>query len=494
MNLITFVYVAKQQNPGFERHLVVSSGLTSCEVIHSKESNFAKAYNQGLKKAKNDIIVFVREDVELQSQDWASKLVEQIEKSEFGIVGIIGSIIVPMSGLVWEKDEPLVGRIWYESYESKNEHRFSEAFPSQIIEVVTVDDALFIVDRKKIHSNFDTSYKGDSFYDLDFCLANYEKGIKVGVTFDLRVVKKGFNSRDQDWINNQKLFVTKHSNLPFRLKPKIIVNSGHVKIERTPKVSIIICAKGKPIELASCLESIYEKTKYPNYEIVVVDIGSEPDEIRSMIEYIKGKDHTKFIERPIEHLPSVMEDIIENQIASDSELLLFCDPEVIILNDAVSRMVKAFLEDPESCGTLGIRMHNRNNMIRHFGLQLFSTETKEGYELGIGYQGYQSAYRYKNKVVKNVLGTTKDFMMIPKALFDKIGGFNKSYLYSLEDFELNISSILEGKKNIIVGSAVCYYLGNDIPKFMPEDFTTLVNFINLHVDTITPFVELLNVT
>ncbi len=492
--MITFAYSAKQQNSKFERHLMVSSGLPSCEVIHSKDGHFAKVYNQVLKKAKNDIIMFVREDVELQSQDWGIKLIEQIEKSEFGIVGIIGSIIVPMSGLVWEKDEPLVGRIWYESYESKNEHRFSEAFPAQLIEVVTVDDALFIVDRRKLQSTFDTTYKGDSFYDLDFCLANYERGVKVGVTFDLKVVKKGFNGRDQDWISNQKLFVIKHKNLPFRLKPKIIVSSGVVKIERTPKVSIIICAKGKPVEFASCLESIYEKTKYPNYEVLVVDIGSEPDEVRSMIEYIKRHENTKFIEKQIEHVPTVMEEIIEKEIASDSELILFCDPEVILLNDAISRMVKAFLEAPESCGTIGIRMHNRNNMIRHFGLQLFSTQTKEGHELGLGYQGFQSAYRYKNKVVKNILGCTKDFMMIPRALFDKIGGFNKSYVFSLEDFELNISSILEGKKNIIVGSAVCYYLGNDIPQFLPDDFATLVNFINQHVDTITPFVELLYVT
>ena len=81
--------------------------------------------------------------------------------------------------------------------------------------------------------------------------------------------------------------------------------------------------------------------------------------------------------------------------------------------------------------------------------------------------------------------------MISKKLFEELGGFNRTYLHSLEDFELNISAILSGKKNMLVGSAVCYYLGLEVPKFLPEDFTILVNFINQHVEAITPYVDLI---
>lgn len=489
--MITFAYVSKERKIELEKHLRFSSGIVGAEVIHFKEMKFAKAYNTALKKAKNDVICFVREDIEIQSKNWGEKFLDSFNKSSYSIVGIVGSIIVPMSGLVWEKDEPLVGRIWYETYEPQNENKFSEAFPSKIIEVVTVDDALFFVHRDRLKATFDTTYKEDSFYELDFCLANYERGCKLGVTFDLKVLKKDFNAHDPSWYANQKMFVKKHSNLPFRLKPKIMVSSSQVKNEKTPKVSVIITTKGKPIELASCLEAIYEKTKYPNYEVIIVDQGSEAGELKSIIEYIKDHENTHLIEKDHEHSPTLMEEVIESHVSKDSKLLLFCDPEVILLNDAISRMVKVYNEDPENCGTLGIRMHTRNNMIRHFGLQLFSTETEDGFELGLGYQGFQSAYRFKNKVVKNVLGSSKDFMMISRDLFDEVGRFNKTYLHSLEDFELNIKTILKGKKNIIVGNAVCYYLGRDVPKFMPDDFTTLVNFINKHVESVTPYVDLL---
>ena len=75
-----------------------------------------------------------------------------------------------------------------------------------------------------------------------------------------------------------------------------------------------------------------------------------------------------------------------------------------------------------------------------------------------------------------------------------LGGFNKEYVFSLEDFELNIASILNGKKNHLVGSAVCYYTGMPVPKFLPDDFLTLVNYVNKHVETITPYVDLIYVS
>lgn len=488
--MITIVYSAKKRNLDFEKEISLQTGFPSVDILYYSLESFSESYNKALLEAKTDIVVFVREDIKIETADWGAKIVEDFTKTDFGILGIVGSTIVPMSGLVWEKEEPLVGRIWYEGRESKNEHRFSEIFKGKVIQVVTIDDAFFAISRAKVRANFDTIYKKDSFYDLDFCLANYELGVKIGVTFSLKVVKLSFNDQDKTWIENRKLFVSKHRNLPYRIKPEIIVNKVNFKLEKTPKVSMIIPLKNKPVELASSLEAIFDKCKYPNLDIFVVDTGSKPDHLKSIKDYIRGHSNTTLIEMHNDHIPGVYEEVIEKHISEETELLLFCDPEIILLNDAITRMVKVYIENPETCGTLGIRMHTKGNMIRHFGLMLFSTETNEGYELGLGFQGFQSAYKYKNKVIRNVLGCSKDFLMIPKKLYQEIGGFNKNYLHSLEDFELNVRSILQGKENYLVGCAVSYYCGQDVPKFLPADFMTLVNFINEHVDTITPYVGL----
>lgn len=472
-------------------HLKKTSGLLETEVLYFKNEDYAKSYNHALKDAKNDVIVFVREDVEIHSDNWGEKLLESFAKTEYAILGVVGSIIVPMSGLVWEKEEPLVGRVWYETFDQQNENKFSEVFKGKIIPVIIVDDPFFAVKRSRLKKEFDERYVYDSFYDIDFCIANYVEGAKVGVFFDVKILKLQFNEKDESWKENRKLFVSKHRTLPLRMKPDIIANQSPIRIEKPPKVTVVIAGKNKPIELASSLESIYEKTHYPNFEILVVDLGSEKDDVKAISDFLVAHGNSQLVEMESDHLPGVYDEVLQKHVSQDTELLFFCDPEIIFLNDIISRMVKVYLENPEECGTLGCRMHMRNNMVRHTGLQLFSTETDEGQELGLGFLGFQSAYKYRNKVVKNVLGCTKDCLMISKALYEQVGGFNKEYMHSLEDFELNIRTILEGKKNMLVGTAVCYYLGPDVPKFLPDDFMNLVNFVNEHLEVITPYVDLL---
>lgn len=489
--MITFVYISEHQNVDLENHLRVQSGIAESEMLHYTDSSFAKAYNKALKDARNDVIVFLREDIEIQSKGFGSKLLDHFKKSEYGILGLVGSVIVPMSGLVWEKEEPLVGRIWYKAFDTANENRFSEVFRNKVIPVVTVDDVFFAVDRKKLGAHFDTCYEGDSFYELNFCLANSERGVKIGVFFDVKLMKLNFSEHDENWKENQKIFVKKHKNLPCRIKPKILMSQAPLKLGRIPKVSLILAAKDKPVELASCLESIAKRSAYTNLEILVVDLGSKEENLSQIKQFVLNYPNAQLIENRNEHLPTVYDEVIGEYVSDDTELLCFCHPEIILLNDAITRMAKVYLEDPSQCGTLGIRMHTKNNMIRHFGLQLFSTQTQEGFELGLGYQGFQSAYKYKNQVVKDVLGSSMDFMMVPRELYHNLKGFNKNYLHSLEDFEFNISAILLRRRNYLVGGAVAYFTGLSVPKFLPDDFLTLVNFVNEHVESITPYVDLM---
>ena len=489
--MLTIVYCSEKRDQAKEKRWIQSADLQEVEVLHFKESSFAKAYNRALKSAKHEVIVFIREDVELPVKGWGEKLLERFQTTPFGILGVVGSIIVPMSGLVWEKEEPLVGRIWYETFDKQHEQKFSENFSGKVIPVVALDDSLFAVYRSRLHTRFDEQFISDSFYDLDFFVTSYQNKVKIGVLFDIKVLKLGLNPQNEEWVENRNLFVKKQTSLPLRLKPELFITNAAIKVEKPPKVALFIASKAKPVELASCLESIYEHCRYPNLDIYVIDLGSSEEDVSSIKDFLQIHPNTTLVEMKHEHLPTIYEEIMETTVAPDTDLFLFCNAEVIFLNDAVSRMVKTYQEDPENCGTLGIRMHTRSNMVRHFGLQLISTQTDEGYELGLGYQGFQSAYKYQNKVVKGILGSSRDVLMISKKLYVELGGFNKEYMHSLEDFELNIKAILAGKKNILVGTSVCYFLGPDMPKFLPSDFERLIAFVNENVENITPFVDLL---
>lgn len=62
--MITVVYCTRQTKPEHTEHIIKSSGLHKhievIEIINNGES-LTKAYNRGLKQAKNDIVVFCHE-------------------------------------------------------------------------------------------------------------------------------------------------------------------------------------------------------------------------------------------------------------------------------------------------------------------------------------------------------------------------------------------------------------------------------------------------
>jgi len=72
----------------------------------------------------------------------------------------------------------------------------------------------------------------------------------------------------------------------------------------TPKVSIIILNWNGWEDTIECLESLYRIT-YPNYDVIVVDNGSEDDSIEKIKEYCEGKIkvESKFFEYSSENKP-----------------------------------------------------------------------------------------------------------------------------------------------------------------------------------------------
>ena len=47
------------------------------------------------------------------------------------------------------------------------------------------------------------------------------------------------------------------------------------QVKNNPSVAIVIPTKNQTSLLASCIESILEKTTYSNYNIIIIDTGSD---------------------------------------------------------------------------------------------------------------------------------------------------------------------------------------------------------------------------
>jgi hypothetical protein len=486
--LITLVYESKEPSPLFENQMREISGVEEIQCICVFDIFSAKAFNKSLEQASYDTVVFLREGVFICSENWGRKILKTFATSSHGIIGTLGTLIVPMSGILWEKEEPLCGSIWYKKYKPKYKNTFGEKFEGKVLDVVTLEGSFMAIHKQRIAESFDEKFRGNSFYDTDFCIQNYKKGIKIGVISGIDILKENFDEQDDDFLINHKMFISKHKDLPLRIVPEVFINKEEVKLDAFPSINIVIANKGDIFDLITSTESIYRESSYPNYKITVVDFGSSEEEIRELSAYVKGRKNISYIQKTHSHLPVIYnEQAQENQ----ADLILFMSKHVVFQNDAISLMVKTYLKDPKGCGTIGIRSHQKSHMVRQMGLELFTYETDEGFELGLNMKGYGKAYGYQNKIIKGVMGNSLECLLVEREVFLNLGGFNQNYFHSLEDFELNLKMILENRKNFLIGTAVAIYHGIDKPKFILQDYTILMDFINKNIDLISPYVSLI---
>lgn len=466
------------------------SGISEMQCIFVDSENLAKGFNKAIDKAKYEVVVILKEGVRICSRDWAKRVLDAFEQSTHGVLGTLGTLIVPKSGMLWEHEEPLCGTIWYEKYSPRNKNAFGESFGPKVLDVIALEGSFIALHKKRIKLKMDEAFKGDSFYENDFCLSNFKKGCRIGVFFGVDVLKKSFDDQDVNFIKNHKYFTDKHKDLPLRLNPDVIIENEKLKVDHSLKVNIIIPTKGHVEELIKCIKSIIDKTLYINYSITIADYGSTLDEKDKILEFLQKEKNVLLIETKQPQIAQVFNDVVENV---KSDLVMFVSKEIRFENDALSLMVNTYQKHKDTCGTIGLRSHQKNHMVRQFGLQLYSYETEDGDELGLDFKGFGKAYSYRNEVIKGVMGNSVECFMIQRDFFIELGGFNTNYHHSLEDFELNLKAIVHGKKNFLVGKAVATHTGIGRPKFLPKDYLLLMDYVNDNIQSLLPYVSLIAV-
>lgn len=134
-----------------------------------------------------------------------------------------------------------------------------------------------------------------------------------------------------------------------------------------PSVEIIILTRDKPALLKRCMETLLEKTTYPNYSITLVDNGSEESET---LELLSTLQQHPLISVCREDAPFNFSRL-NNQVVQRSEADFIClmnnDIEVITA-DWLNEMVSHALQ--EKVGAVGARLWYPNETLQHGGVIL----------------------------------------------------------------------------------------------------------------------------
>ncbi|WP_242020438.1 glycosyltransferase [Microcoleus sp. FACHB-1515] len=224
-------------------------------------------------------------------------------------------------------------------------------------------------------------------------------------------------------------------------------------IKKQGLVSVIIPTKDKAALLDRCLTSIYEKTTYPNYEIILIDNNSVELETSELIQ----KWRTKFDRFQCRRLEIPFNYARINNLAvqqSSGEYLLFLNNDVeVITPDWMTAMVEQ--AQRRSIGAVGALLLYPDNTIQHAGVVL-----------GIcAYSGHShkhfpaEASGYLNSIIgiTNYSAVTGACLMCKRSDFEAIGGFDENLAVSFNDIDLCLKLMAQGLHHVYLPHVKLYH-------------------------------------
>lgn len=176
-------------------------------------SSLPEVYNDGLKDSIFDIVVFMHDDLILETTNVTKKLLKLFDTHpDYGIIGVAGTDNL-ISGVWWQDRASMYGQVRHEHNGRIHRNNYSGTFGETMKEVVAVDGLFFAVHKKRIKETFDQEFPGFHFYDIPFCVSNYVKGVKIGVTTKILVTHKSIGAVDKKWEKNRLFFEAKYGHL-----------------------------------------------------------------------------------------------------------------------------------------------------------------------------------------------------------------------------------------------------------------------------------------
>ena len=193
-----------------------------------------------------------------------------------------------------------------------------------------------------------------------------------------------------------------------------------------PRVSIIIPNRDQKKLLQSCLESIWTKTDYPNYEILIADNDSQDLELLAYYQKQSAQKKMRIIKTPGPFNYSS----INNRAVREArgEILLLLNNDIEVMHDSWLHELVSHVLRPE-VGAVGALLYYPDRRIQHAGVVLgiagpMKVNGVAGH-IGKYFWGNEAVGGNRMKVVQNFSAVTGACLAVRKKVYEEVGGMDE---------------------------------------------------------------------
>jgi len=223
--------------------------------------------------------------------------------------------------------------------------------------------------------------------------------------------------------------------------------------EVLPLVSLVIPTRNGLSLLKQCIDSILNKTSYPNYEILIVDNGSDDEATLQYLKALRSEDRVRVIrdEQPFNY--SALNNAAVRLARGEIIGLVNNDIEVIS-PDWLGEMVSHALRP--NIGAVGAKLYYSNGTLQHAGVILGIGGVAGHAHKHISQDS--GGYFSRANLIQGLSAVTAACLVIRKVIYEAVGGLNEADLrVAFNDIDFCLRVREAGYRNIWTPYAELYH-------------------------------------
>jgi GT2 family glycosyltransferase len=210
-----------------------------------------------------------------------------------------------------------------------------------------------------------------------------------------------------------------------------------------PKVTLIIPTRNRHDLLEKCIDSLLARTKYPEYEIIVVDNQSDDPESLKVFDRLKQEGACRLLRYDHPFNFSAINNFAAKNANGDFLCLMNNDIEVVS-EDWLHEMV-SHAERP-GIGAVGCKLIYPNRRVQHAGVI-----TGIGGIAGHSHRLYSTdspGYFSRLQIVQNFSAVTGACLVVRKSLYEEMNGLDENLEVAFNDIDFCLRIREKGYRNL----------------------------------------------